>query len=152
MLQAKVDLESGFVFVSGQVDWDGDSRVRHATLESWCGSSCLDGHGVASLASRDTLFEIEALANLPNTRDGSPREISAPSTRSGRSSSHTESRLVADWSLSAAPSPSLPFCSTCLVVAVRRANHRPQICSECHNVLIPNRINNLRALTSKLDR
>ena len=33
MSQAKVDLESGFVFVSGQVDWDGDSRVRHATLD-----------------------------------------------------------------------------------------------------------------------
>ena len=33
MSQAKVDLESGFVFVSGQVDWDGDSRVRHPTLD-----------------------------------------------------------------------------------------------------------------------
>ena len=33
MSQATVDLASGFVFVSGQVDWDGDSRVRHATLE-----------------------------------------------------------------------------------------------------------------------
>jgi enamine deaminase RidA (YjgF/YER057c/UK114 family) len=33
MSQAKVDLESKFVFVSGQVDWDRDSRVRHATLE-----------------------------------------------------------------------------------------------------------------------
>ena len=33
MSQAKVDLEAGIVFVSGQVDWDGDSRVRHASLE-----------------------------------------------------------------------------------------------------------------------
>jgi hypothetical protein len=33
MSQAKVDLESGFVFVSGQVDWDRESRVQHATLE-----------------------------------------------------------------------------------------------------------------------
>jgi 2-iminobutanoate/2-iminopropanoate deaminase len=113
MSQAKVDLESGFVFVSGQVDWDGDSRVRHATLEGQAegaiehlvtvlneaGSSidnvlhlrvyvrgeladgmsqlvpvlarhfaavrpALTGIGVASLASRDTLIEIEALAKL----------------------------------------------------------------------------------------
>ena len=33
MSQAKVDLASGLVFVSGQVDWDHDSRVRHVTLE-----------------------------------------------------------------------------------------------------------------------
>jgi enamine deaminase RidA (YjgF/YER057c/UK114 family) len=114
MSQAKVVLESGFVFVSGQVDWDGDSRVRHATLEGQAegviehlvtvlneaGSSledvlqlrvyvrgeladgmsqlvpvlarhfgavrpALTGIGVASLASRDTLIEIEALAKLP---------------------------------------------------------------------------------------
>ena len=114
MSQAKVDLESGFVFVSGQVDWDGDSRVRHATLEGQAqgaierlvtvlneaGASledvlqlrvyvrgeladgmsqlvpvlarhfdavrpALTGVGVASLASRDTLVEIEALAKLP---------------------------------------------------------------------------------------
>jgi len=114
MSQAKVDLASGFVFVSGQVDWDGDSRVRHATLEgqaegaiqhlaavlSEAGSLLEDvlqlrvyvrgeladgmsqivpvlarhfgavrpamtGVGVASLASRDTLIEIEALAKLP---------------------------------------------------------------------------------------
>jgi len=114
MSQAKVDLESGFVLVSGQVDWDGDSRVRHATLEGQAegaiehlvtvlneaGSSldnvlqlrvyvrgeladgmaqlvpvlarhffavrpALTGIGVASLASRDTLIEIEALAKLP---------------------------------------------------------------------------------------
>ena len=113
MSQAKVDLESGFVFVSGQVDWDGDSQVRHATLEGQAegaiehlvtvlnetGSSLQDvlhlrvyvrgeladgmsqlvpvlarhfggvrpaltGIGVASLASRDTLIEIEALARL----------------------------------------------------------------------------------------
>jgi len=114
MSQARVDLESGFVFVSGQVDWDADSRVRHATLEGQAegaiehlvtvlneaGSSldnvlqlrvyvrgeladgmsqlvpvlarhfgavrpALTGIGVASLASRDTLIEIEALAKLP---------------------------------------------------------------------------------------
>lgn len=114
MSQAKVDLESRFVFVSGQVDWDRDSRVRHATLEGQAegaiehlvtvlneaGSSledvlqlrvyvrgeladgmsqlvpvlarhfgavrpALTGIGVASLASRDTLIEIEALAKLP---------------------------------------------------------------------------------------
>ena len=114
MSQGKVDLESGFVFVSGQVDWDGDSRVRHATLEDQAegaiehlitvlndaGSTledvlqlrvyvrgeledsmsqlvpvlarrfgavrpALTGIGVASLASRDTLIEIEALAKLP---------------------------------------------------------------------------------------
>lgn len=114
MSQAKVDLESGFVFVSGQVDWDGDSHVRRTTLEGQAegaiehlvtvlneaGSSldkvlqlrvyvrgeladgmsqlvpvlarhfgavrpALTGIGVASLASRDTLIEIEALAKLP---------------------------------------------------------------------------------------
>lgn len=113
MSQARVDPESGFVFVSGQVDWDVDSRVRHATLEGQAegvmehlitvlneaGSSledvlqlrvyvrgeladgmsqlvpvfarhfgrsrpALTGVGVASLASRDTLIEIEALAKL----------------------------------------------------------------------------------------
>jgi enamine deaminase RidA (YjgF/YER057c/UK114 family) len=114
MSQAKVDLESRLVFVSGQVDWDGDSRVRHATLEGQAegaiehlvtvlneaGASledvlqlrvyvrgeladgmsqlvpvlarcfgavrpALTGIGVASLASRDTLIEVEALAKLP---------------------------------------------------------------------------------------
>ena len=114
MSQAKVDVESRFVFVSGQVDWDRDSRVRHPTLEGQtegaiehlatvlneAGSSledvlqlrvyvrgeladgmsqlvpvlarrfgavrpALTGIGVASLASRDTLIEIEALAKLP---------------------------------------------------------------------------------------
>jgi len=113
MSQAKVELESRFVFVSGQVDWDRDSRVRHATLEGQAegaiehlatvleaaGSSledvlqlrvyvrgelsdgmsqlvpvlarhfgsvrpALTGIGVASLAARDTLIEIEALAKL----------------------------------------------------------------------------------------
>lgn len=113
MSQAKVDLGSGFVFVSGQVDWDSDSRVRHGTLEGQAqgaiehlatvldeaGSSLADvlqlrvyvrgeladgmsqlvpvlarhfgavrpaltGIGVASLASRETLIEIEALAKL----------------------------------------------------------------------------------------
>ena len=114
MSQAKVDLKSGFIFVSGQVDWDRDSRVRHATLEGQAeaaiehvvtvlneaGSSlenvlqlrvyvrgeladgmsqlvpvlarhfgavrpALTGIGVASLASRDTLVEIEAVARMP---------------------------------------------------------------------------------------
>ncbi len=113
MSQAKVDLASGLIFVSGQVDWDGDSHVRHTTLESQAegaiqhlitvlneaGSSLADvlqlrvyvrgeladgmsqivpvlarhfgavrpaltGIGVASLASRDTLVEIEALAKV----------------------------------------------------------------------------------------
>lgn len=120
MSQARVDLESRFVFVSGQVDWDRDSRVRHATLDGQAegaieqlvtvlneaGSSledvlqlrvyvrgeladgmaqlvpvlarrfgavrpALTGIGVASLASRDTLIEIEALAKLPEHLDGS---------------------------------------------------------------------------------
>lgn len=114
MSQATVDPSSGFVFVSGQVDWDGDSRVRHTTLDAQAegamgnlitvlnaaGASLADvlqlrvyvrgeladvmlqlapvfarhlgtvrpaltGIGVASLASRDTLIEIEALARLP---------------------------------------------------------------------------------------
>ena len=113
MSQATVDLGSGFVFVSGQVDWDAESRVRHRTLEGQAegaiehliavlheaGASTADvlqlrvylrgeladvmpqivpvfarhfgavrpaltGVGVASLASRDTLIEIEALARL----------------------------------------------------------------------------------------
>jgi 2-iminobutanoate/2-iminopropanoate deaminase len=117
MSQAKVDLESGLVFVSGQVDWDRDSHVRHATLEGQAegalehlatvlteaGSSlddvlqlrvyvrgeladgmsqlvpvlarrfgavrpALTGIGVASLASRDTLIEIEALARMSEHR------------------------------------------------------------------------------------
>lgn len=111
MSQAKADLSSGLVFVSGQVDWDRDSRVRHPTLEGQAegalqhlktvlaeaGASfddvlqlrvyvrgeladgmaqlvpvmarhfgaarpALTGIGVASLASRDTLIEIEAVA------------------------------------------------------------------------------------------
>lgn len=111
MSQATVDEASGFVFVSGQVDWDRESRVRHATIEAQAdgaiehlatvlaeaGASLADvlqlrvyvrgeladampqlapvfarhfgalrpaltGIGVASLASRDTLIEIEALA------------------------------------------------------------------------------------------
>jgi len=117
MSQAKVDLASGLVFVSGQVDWDRDSHVRHSTLEGQAegaiqhlltvlreaGASledvlqlrvyvrgeladgmsqvvpvlarhfaavrpALTGIGVASLASRDTLIEIEALARLPGHR------------------------------------------------------------------------------------
>jgi 2-iminobutanoate/2-iminopropanoate deaminase len=117
MSQAKVDLESGFVFVSGQVDWDRESQVRHTSLEGQAegalehlatvlneaGASlehvlqlrvyvrgeladgmsqlvpvlarhfgairpALTGIGVASLASRDTLVEIEALAKLPESR------------------------------------------------------------------------------------
>jgi 2-iminobutanoate/2-iminopropanoate deaminase len=115
--QAKVDLESGLVFVSGQVDWDRESRVRHATLEGQAEGAiahlvsvlqeagcsleevlqlrvyvrgeladgmpqlvpvlarhfgavrpAMTGIGVASLASRDTLVEIEALARLPGNR------------------------------------------------------------------------------------
>ncbi|WP_313602037.1 RidA family protein [Comamonas jiangduensis] len=114
MSQAKVDLTSGLVFVSGQVDWDRDAHVRHTTLAEQAegaiqhlitvlneaGTSlqhvlqlwvyvrgeladsmpqlvpvfarhfsavrpALTGVGVASLASRDTLIEIEALAKLP---------------------------------------------------------------------------------------
>lgn len=114
MSQAKVDLASGLVFVSGQVDWDHDTHVRHTTLAEQAegaiqhlitvlneaGTSlpdvlqlrvyvrgeladsmpqlvpvfarhfgavrpALTGVGVASLASRDTLIEIEALAKLP---------------------------------------------------------------------------------------
>jgi enamine deaminase RidA (YjgF/YER057c/UK114 family) len=117
MSQAKVDLASRLVFVSGQVDWDAELRVRHTTLEGQAegaiehlvtvlteaGSSLADvlqlkvyvrgeladgmsqvvpvlarhfgavrpaltGIGVASLASRDTLIEIEALARLPERR------------------------------------------------------------------------------------
>jgi enamine deaminase RidA (YjgF/YER057c/UK114 family) len=113
MSQARVDAASGLVLVSGQVDWDRDARVRHATLEGQAegaighlstvldeaGSSldhvlqlrvyvrgeladamaqvvpvlarhfgavrpALTGIGVASLASRDTLIEIEALARV----------------------------------------------------------------------------------------
>lgn len=112
MSQARVDLQSGLIFVSGQVDWDRESRVRHATLDGQAegavqhlktvldeaGSSledvlqlrvyvrgeladgmaqlvpvlarhfgairpALTGIGVASLASPDTLVEIEAVAS-----------------------------------------------------------------------------------------
>jgi 2-iminobutanoate/2-iminopropanoate deaminase len=112
MSQAKIDLQAGLVFVSGQVDWDRESKVRHTTLEGQtegaiqhlktvlkeAGSSledvlqlrvyvrgeladgmaqlvpvlarhfgsvrpALTGIGVASLASRDTLVEIEAVAS-----------------------------------------------------------------------------------------
>lgn len=114
MSQARVDPVSRLVFVSGQVDWDAGSRVRHDTLAAQAegaiehlatvlheaGSSlaqvlrlrvyvrgeladcmaplvpvfarhfgasrpALTGVGVASLASRDTLIEIEAVASLP---------------------------------------------------------------------------------------
>lgn len=117
MSQATVDLASGIVFVSGQVDWDRESRVRHTTLEGQAegaiqhlrtvlneaGSSledvlqlrvhvrgeladgmaqlvpvlarhfgavrpALTGIGVASLASRDTLIEIEAVARVSTRR------------------------------------------------------------------------------------
>jgi 2-iminobutanoate/2-iminopropanoate deaminase len=117
MSQASVDLASRLVLVSGQVDWDRDSRVRHATLAGQAegaidhlatvlheaGSSlddvlqlrvyvrgeladgmaelvpvlarhfgtirpALTGIGVASLASRDTLIEIEAVARLAEQR------------------------------------------------------------------------------------
>jgi len=111
MSQAVLDPGSGLLFVSGQVDWDRDSRVRHASLAgqaegalqnllsvlqaAGAGSAqvlqlrvyvrgeladamaevvpvlarhfgavrpALTGVGVASLASRDTLIEIEAVA------------------------------------------------------------------------------------------
>ncbi|WP_313083000.1 RidA family protein [Pulveribacter sp.] len=111
MSQAVADPASGLVFISGQVDWDRESRVRHASLGDQAegaiqnlllalaaaGSSAaqvlqlrvyvrgeladamadvipvitrhfaavrpaLTGVGVASLASRDTLIEIEAVA------------------------------------------------------------------------------------------
>jgi enamine deaminase RidA (YjgF/YER057c/UK114 family) len=114
MSQAKVDLDSGIIFVSGQVDWDRESRVRHSTLEGQAEGAiqhlvtvlndanssledvlqlrvyvrgeladgmaqlvpvlarhfgavrpALTGIGVASLASRDTLIEIEAVAKVP---------------------------------------------------------------------------------------
>ncbi len=114
MSQATVEPGSRYVFVSGQVDWDRESCVRHSTLEGQAegaiehlvtvlneaGASledvlqlrvyvrgeladgmaqlapvfarhfgairpALTGIGVASLASRDTLIEIEALACLP---------------------------------------------------------------------------------------
>lgn len=112
MSQACVDPASNLVFVSGQVDWDTGSRVRHPTLEGQAegaiqhlitvlgeaGASLADvlqlrvyvrgeladsmaqlvpvlarhfggirpaltGIGVASLASRETLVEIEAVAS-----------------------------------------------------------------------------------------
>jgi len=108
---ATIDHDSGLVFVSGQVDWDLDYKVRHATLAEQtegaarnlvavlaaAGSSvehilqlrvyvrgeigdhldtvapilvqrlglprpAMTGIGVASLASPDTLVEIEAVA------------------------------------------------------------------------------------------
>jgi enamine deaminase RidA (YjgF/YER057c/UK114 family) len=117
MSQATVDLASGIVFVSGQVDWDRESRVRHTTLEGQAEGAiqhlrtvlnearssledvlhlrvhvrgeladgmaqlvpvlarhfgavrpALTGIGVASLASRDTLVEIEAVARVSARR------------------------------------------------------------------------------------
>ena len=114
MSQARVDTKSGLVFVSGQVDWDTESRVRHAgvaaqaegaidnlkTVLEAAGATLQDilqlrvyvrgeladqmaaiapvfgkhfgasrpaltGIGVASLASPDTLIEIEAVARVP---------------------------------------------------------------------------------------
>lgn len=110
---ATVDSDTGLVFVSGQVDWDLEYRVRHTTLAEQtegaarnlarvleaAGSAverilqlrvyvrgeigehlgtvapilvrhlgvsrpALTGIGVASLASPDTLVEIEAVAKL----------------------------------------------------------------------------------------
>jgi enamine deaminase RidA (YjgF/YER057c/UK114 family) len=114
MSQARVDTKSGLVFVSGQVDWDTDSRVRHAGVAAQAEGAidnlkmvlqaagatlqdilqlrvyvrgeladqmaaiapvfakhfgafrpALTGIGVASLASPDTLIEIEAVARVP---------------------------------------------------------------------------------------
>jgi enamine deaminase RidA (YjgF/YER057c/UK114 family) len=113
MSQATLDPGNGLVFVSGQVDWDRESRVRHSTLEGQAEGAiehlrtvlsearsslddvlqlrvyvrgeladgmaqlvpvlarhfgtirpALTGVGVASLASRDTLVEIEAVAKV----------------------------------------------------------------------------------------
>jgi len=110
---ATIDTDTGLVYVSGQVDWDREYRVRHVTLAEQtegaarnlitvleaAGSSveqilqlrvyvrgeigehletvapilvrllgaprpALTGIGVASLASPDTLVEIEAVAKL----------------------------------------------------------------------------------------
>lgn len=110
---ATIDLDAGLVFVSGQVDWDHDYRVRHTTMAEQtegaarnlitvlevAGSSvdqilqlrvfvrgeigehietlapilvkhlgtprpALTAVGVASLASPDTLVEIEAVAKV----------------------------------------------------------------------------------------
>jgi len=110
---AAIDTDTGLVYVSGQVDWDREYRVRHVTLAEQtegaarnlitvleaAGSSveqilqlrvyvrgeigdhletvapilvrllgaprpALTGIGVASLASPDTLVEIEAVAKL----------------------------------------------------------------------------------------
>jgi 2-iminobutanoate/2-iminopropanoate deaminase len=114
MSQARIDTKNGLVFVSGQVDWDTESRVRHAgvaaqaegaidnlkTVLQAAGAALQDilqlrvyvrgeladhmaaiapvfakhfggsrpaltGIGVASLASPDTLIEIEAVARVP---------------------------------------------------------------------------------------
>jgi 2-iminobutanoate/2-iminopropanoate deaminase len=111
--QATVDPRSGLVFVSGQVDWDHQFQVRHASCEAQAESAvknlltaleaagsaadqvlqlrvyvrgevaehiealapvlvrhfgaarpALTGIGVASLASPQTLVEIEAVARL----------------------------------------------------------------------------------------
>jgi 2-iminobutanoate/2-iminopropanoate deaminase len=115
MSQATVDGASGLVFVSGQVDWDTNYQVKHASIEAQAesalqnlltvldaaGSSAenvlqlrvyvrgelgdcmgalvpvmskyfgtsrpaLTGIGVASLASPETLIEIEAVARVGN--------------------------------------------------------------------------------------
>ncbi|OGB27144.1 MAG: hypothetical protein A3I66_14150 [Burkholderiales bacterium RIFCSPLOWO2_02_FULL_57_36] len=111
--QAAVDTASGLVFVSGQVDWDTNYQVKHATLEAQAESTAknllivleeagssvdnilhlrayirgelaehmekvvaiitrllgasrpaLTGIGVASLATPETLIEIEAVARV----------------------------------------------------------------------------------------
>lgn len=113
MSQAKIDMDARLVFVSGQVDWDSQSRVEHDSIDGQAegairklvtvlkeANSSLDdllhlrvyvrgelaehmdkivpifhkhfgsarpaltGIGVASLASPDTLIEIEAVAKL----------------------------------------------------------------------------------------
>lgn len=116
MSQGVVDERSGFVFISGQVAWDVDARVRGdgvaeqtplalanlskvlasagctvadvlsvrvyvrgevsdhlpacmPALVSFFGATrpALTGIGVSSLATPDTLIEIEAVARLPRT-------------------------------------------------------------------------------------
>lgn len=113
MSQAKIDMDTQLVFVSGQVDWDAGSQVKNGSIEGQTEGAlrnlitaleaakssiddvlqlrvyvrgeladhmdtivpivakhlqvarpALTGIGVASLASRDTLVEIEAVAKV----------------------------------------------------------------------------------------
>ena len=113
MSQARIDTDSGLVFISGQVDWDTNFQIKNHTIEAqaagaarnlitmleaasssvenllqvrvyirgelgdhmekvvpiiakYLGTSrpALTGIGVASLATPDTLIEIEAVAKV----------------------------------------------------------------------------------------